>query len=163
MSTRRQVRERVLQALYAQEISGDTPEHVLKTLIRPTFEGEKTYVRFAEKLFVRSLDVRSAADVLLDKHVQNWELSRLALTDRLVLRLAVAEFLHFADIPPKVTINEAVDIARAFGSEKSGAFVNGVLDAVLQDLRDDDRIQKSGRGLVNTSPKAGPPKAGAKG
>ena len=157
MSTRRQVRERVLQALYAQEVSGDTPEHVLGTLLRPTFKGEKTYVRFAEKLFLRGLDVRTEADTLLDKHVQNWEISRLALTDRLVLRMAVAEMVHFPDIPPKVTINEAVDLARTFGSEKSGAFVNGVLDAILGDLREQGRLQKTGRGLVNTSP----PKAGS--
>ena len=152
MSTRRQVRERVLQALYAQEVSDDTPEHVLATLIRPTFEGEKTYVRFAEKLFIRGLDVRAEAEELLLKHVQNWEISRLALTDRLVLRMAVAEMLHFEDIPPKVTINEAVDLARTFGSEKSGAFVNGVLDAILGELRAGGRLKKSGRGLINTSP-----------
>ena len=153
MSTRRQVRERVLQALYAHEISEDTPEHVLKTLVRPPFEGQKTYTRFAEKLFVRGLDVRAASAELMDKHVQNWEISRMALTDRLVIRLAVAELLHFEDIPPKVTINEAVDLARTFGSEKSGAFVNGVLDAILRELQRDGRIQKAGRGLVNTSTK----------
>ena len=152
MSTRRQVRERVLQALYAQEISGDSPEHVLATLLPPPFKGEKTYTRFAEKLFLRGLDVRAEADALLDRHVQNWELSRLALTDRLVLRMAVAEMLHFEDIPPKVTINEAVDVARAFGSEKSGAFVNGVLDAILRELREGGRLNKTGRGLINTSP-----------
>lgn len=156
MSTRRQVRERVLQALYAQEVSGDSPEHVLGTLVHPPFKGEKAYTRFAEKLFLRGLDVRTEADTLLDRHVQNWELSRLALTDRLVLRMAVAEMLHFEDIPPKVTINEAVDIARAFGSDKSGAFVNGVLDAILSDLRESGRMKKSGRGLVNTTlPKGG--------
>lgn len=153
MSTRRQVRERVLQALYASEVSGDSTEHVLKTLIKPKFEGEKVYIRFAERLFIRGLDVRTQADALMDKHVQNWELSRLALTDRLVLRLAVAEFLHFEDIPPKVTINEAVDLARIFGSEKSGGFVNGVLDAILVELRDEGLLNKTGRGLVNTTPR----------
>ena len=152
MSTRRQVRERVLQALYAQEVSGDTVEHVLDTLVRPSFAGEKTYTRFAEKLFIRGLDVKAEAEELLNRHVQNWEISRLALTDRLVLRMAVAEMLHFEDIPPKVTINEAVDLARTFGSDKSGAFVNGVLDAILGELRAGGRLKKTGRGLVNTSP-----------
>ena len=155
MSTRRQVRERVLQALYAQEVSGDSVEHILNTLIRPIFKGEKTYIRFAEKLLLRGLDVREEADALLDKHVQNWEISRLALTDRLVLRMAVAEMIHFDDIPPKVTINEAVDLARIFGSEKSPSFVNGVLDAILNELRDTDRLSKKGRGLINTSTKTG--------
>ncbi|OZC04197.1 transcription antitermination factor NusB [Rubricoccus marinus] len=155
MSTRRQVRERVLQALYAQEVSGDSVEHILNTLIRPIFKGEKTYIRFAEKLLLRGLDVREEADALLDKHVQNWEISRLALTDRLVLRMAVAEMIHFDDIPPKVTINEAVDLARIFGSEKSPSFVNGVLDAILNELRETDRLSKKGRGLINTSTKTG--------
>ncbi|MEO0556757.1 MAG: transcription antitermination factor NusB [Bacteroidota bacterium] len=151
LSKRRQVRERVLQAVYAHQQSGDDVHHILKEIVRPTFEGEKTYLRFAEKLFVRSVDVRHEADVLTERHVQNWDLSRLALTDRLVLRLAIAEFLYFEDIPPKVTINEYVEVARAFGTDKSDAFVNGVLDAVLRDLRNADRLKKSGRGLVNTS------------
>ena len=153
LSKRRQVRERVLQALYAHEQSGDDVQHVLKHVVRPTFEGEKTYLRFAEKLLVRSVDVRHEADVLTDRHVQNWDLARLALTDRLVLRLAIAEFLYFEDIPPKVTINEYVDVARDFGTDKSDAFVNGVLDAVLRDLQEAGRIQKKGRGLVNASSK----------
>ena len=152
MSTRRQVRERVLQALYAQAQSGDEPEHVLQHIVRPPFEGEKTYVRFAEKLFVRGLDVAEEADELLTRHVQNWEISRLALTDRLVVRMAVAELLHFEDVPPKVTINEAVDIARAFGTDKSGAFVNGVIDAIRRELQEAGRIQKRGRGLVDSTP-----------
>ena len=153
LSKRRQVRERVLQALYAHEQSGDDVHHILEQIVRPTFEGEKTYLRFAEKLFVRSVDVRHEADVLTERHVQNWDISRLALTDRLVLRLAIAEFLYFEDIPPKVTINEYVEVARAFGTDKSDAFVNGVLDAVLRDLREANRLKKSGRGLVNASTK----------
>ncbi|MDX1439839.1 MAG: transcription antitermination factor NusB [Rubricoccaceae bacterium] len=148
MSKRRQVRERVLQALYAEELSGDDGEHVIETLIRPIFGEEKGYMRFAEKLFLKSLDVRDEADELIARHIQNWELNRLALTDRLVLRMAIAEFLHFEDIPPKVTLNEALDVAKAFSTPKSGAFVNGVLDAVLGELQTNNRLKKSGRGLV---------------
>ncbi len=155
MTTRRQVRERVLQALYAQQVSEDSAEHVINTLLKPIFKKEKMYIRFAEKLFIRGLDVREEAGALLDKHVQNWEISRLALTDQLVLRLAIAELIYFEDIPPKVTINEAVELARIFGSEKSPAFVNGVLDAILRELGDEGRLNKKGRGLVNTSTKPG--------
>lgn len=153
LSKRRQVRERVLQALYAAELSEDEPAHVMEHIVRPPFEGEKTYVRFAERLFLRTLDSRTAADTLMQSHVENWELSRLALTDRIVIRMAVAEMLHFEDIPPKVTLNEAVEVARAFGTDKSGAFVNGVLDAILRDLREAGRLKKSGRGLVEMSTK----------
>ena len=148
MSKRRQVRERVLQALYAHTISDDSPEHILATLIHPIFEGEPTYLRFAEKLFLRSLDAQADADALIDAHIENWELGRLALTDRLVLQMATAELLFFEDIPPKVTLNEALEVTKAFSTDKSGGFVNGVLDAVLRQLREEGRLKKSGRGLV---------------
>lgn len=151
MSKRRQVRERVLQALYAAELSGDGAEHIIETLINPVFGDEKTYLRFAEKLLIRGLDVQDEADELIKKHIQNWELGRLTLTDRLVLRMAIAEFLYFDDIPPKVTINEALEVAKAFSTRKSGSFVNGVLDAVLSELKENGRINKSGRGLVGMS------------
>lgn len=152
LSKRRQVRERVLQALYAYDASGDSADHVLATLIGPAFEDDRTYLRFAERLFLKSADARAEADVLIDKHVENWDLSRLARTDRYVLWMAIAELLYFIDIPPKVTLNEAVEVARAFGTDKSAGFVNGVLDAVLRDLRETDRMKKSGRGLVETTP-----------
>ena len=149
------MRERVLQALYAYEASQDSVDHILATLIRPTFEGDRTYLRFAERLFLKSADARTEADVLIDKHVENWDLSRLARTDRFVLWIAITELLYFEDIPPKVTLNEAVEVARAFGTDKSAAFVNGVLDAVLRELRETGRMKKTGRGLVNTSAKGG--------
>ena len=155
-SKRRQVRERVLQALYAFELSGDDAEHVLKHVIAPAFEGERAYGDFARKLFLRAADARTEADVLIERHVQNWEISRLALTDRLVLWIAIAEFLYFEDIPPKVTLNEAVEVARAFGSDNSAGFVNGVLDAVLADLRAAGRLNKTGRGLVDAGPRTVP-------
>jgi N utilization substance protein B len=151
MSKRRQVRERVLQALYAHALSGDDAEHVLDTLVRPPFAEEAAYLRFAERLFLFTLDARDEADALIARHTENWELDRLALTDRLVLRMAITELLRFEDIPPKVTLNEALEVAKAFSTEKSGAFVNGVLDAVLRELRESGRLRKSGRGLVATS------------
>ena len=154
-SKRRQVRERVLQALYAYEPSGDSVDHILATLIRPAFEDDRTYLRFAERLFLKSADARTEADVLIDRHVENWDLSRLARTDRYVLWIAIAELLYFEDIPPKVTLNEAVEVARSFGTDKSASFVNGVLDAVLRELRETDRLKKSGRGLVDSSARGG--------
>ena len=147
------MRERVLQAVYAYEASDDTVEHVIDTLIRPTFGEDKTYLRFAERLFLKTADTKGEADVLIDRHTENWDLNRLARTDRYVLWMAVTELLYFEDIPPKVTLNEAVEVARVFGTDKSPAFVNGVLDAVLRELQGTDRMTKTGRGLVNTSTK----------
>ncbi|MCH7976484.1 MAG: N utilization substance protein B, partial [Bacteroidetes bacterium] len=74
MSKRRQVRERVLQALYAQEVSQDTADHVLATLIRPVYKDEPAYLQFAERLFLRSLEAREAAEEMIARHIQNWEI-----------------------------------------------------------------------------------------
>ncbi|MEL7167708.1 MAG: transcription antitermination factor NusB [Bacteroidota bacterium] len=146
MSTRREARERTLQALYARELSDDAPEHVLRTVVEPHLD-EKAQ-RFAEKLFLRTLDHAETAEELIDRYVENWEVERLALVDRLLLRLAIGEFLGFPDIPPKVSINEALDIAKRYSTPRSAHFLNGVLDAVLKELVETNRLKKSGRGLV---------------
>lgn len=152
MSSRRQVRERVLQALFALELSGDDAQHVMERLVTSRFKDNDTYRRFAEALFIRALDAREEVKALLDRHIENWDVSRLALTDRLTLHMAIAELLHFEEIPPKVTLDEAVEVARAFGTDNSASFVNGVLDAVLQELRRENRLTKTGRGLVDFTP-----------
>jgi N utilization substance protein B len=75
--------------------------------------------------------------------------------DRLTLRMAITEFLHFEDIPPKVTINEAIEVAKSYSTEQSGTFLNGILDAVLKTLKTEGRLRKSGRGLVDITPPSG--------
>jgi len=74
---------------------------------------------------------------VLDEHIriksENWEFSRIAILDRLILRIAICEFVYFEDIPAKVSISEAIEIAKKFSTKDSGAFVNGILDAILQD------------------------------
>jgi N utilization substance protein B len=82
--------------------------------------------------------------------VEHWEFSRLAIIDKIILRMSICELLYFEDIPPKVTMNEAIEIARAYSTDKSDKFVNGVLDSILEDLKKEGRIRKSGRGLVDT-------------
>ena len=77
-------------------------------------------------------------DSLLEEHLDNWSPQRLAVLDRIMIRLAVAEFLFLEDVPPKVTINEYVQLAHQFGTEDSPRFVNGVLDAVLKNLPQSD-------------------------
>ena len=150
MSTRREARARTLQALYAREVSGDPADHVIKTVLRPGLEDPQhpQPYRFAERLFLLTLDHADEADALIVDHVRNWELERIALLDRLVLRMALTEILRFDDIPPKVTINEAIEVAKAFSTDRSGPFVNGILDAALKTLREQGRVKKSGRGLV---------------
>jgi N utilization substance protein B len=89
---------------------------------------------FANKLFEGAAQEAAALDATIVKHADNWRFERLAAIDRAILRLAIHE-MHEADTPPKVVLNEAVDLAKKFSSEESGAFVNGVLDAVHKSLK----------------------------
>jgi len=148
MSTRREVRERVMQALYAYEQGGGSPQDVLKNVLRPSIVDDAEGLRFAERLFLFAVDRADETDAVIGEHVRNWEIGRIALVDRLLLRMALTEILAFEDIPPKVTINEAIEIAKRFSTPKSGTFVNGVLDAALARLIEEGKVTKVGRGLV---------------
>ncbi|MEX0599236.1 MAG: transcription antitermination factor NusB [Rhodothermales bacterium] len=148
MSNRREARERVMQALYAREIAGGDVRHFIDTLIRPRLKDDAENLKFAESLFLRTLGRTEELDEMIGRHTDNWDLSRIALIDHIVLRMAIAELLTFEDIPPKVSINEAIEVAKRYSSPKSGQFVNGILDAVLLDLQDGGKLKKSGRGLV---------------
>jgi transcription antitermination protein NusB len=139
-----------MQALYAHELSGDEAGHVIRTLLTPKFEGDD--LLFAEQLFLRTLGTADEADALIEAHARNWDIGRIARLDRVLLRLAITELLRFEDIPPKVSINEAIEVAKHYSTEQSGTFVNGILDAVLLSLREDGRLKKSGRGLVDVPP-----------
>ncbi|HXC97864.1 MAG TPA: transcription antitermination factor NusB, partial [Verrucomicrobiae bacterium] len=97
---------------------------------------------FADPLIRGTLQFRDEADGCIVKHAQNWELHRIAAVDRNILRLAIYEMLHRDDIPPVVSINEAVDIAKKFSTQDSGKFVNGILDKVKGELLRPARIVK---------------------
>ena len=105
--------------------------------------AEEASVRlFADPLIRGVLEFRDEADACITKHAQNWELRRIAAVDRNILRLAIYEMLHRDDIPPVVSINEAVDIAKKFSTQDSGKFVNGILDKVKGELLRPARIVK---------------------
>ena len=147
MVNRRIARECVLQALYAHTMGSGSQEHVVETIIRPRLRGDAMLLSFGEKLFRASFETAGRCDELVQAQADNWALVRMALLDRLILRIAVCEFLQFEDIPPKVTINEAIDIAKRFSTELSGKFVNGILDAIISVLQESGELVKTGRGL----------------
>lgn len=149
MINRRNLREAVLKALYAFLLSNDDASHVIATQIKPEAK-DKEELQFAEKLFLATARNGEEYDTYIDSRIKNWELSRIALVDKIVLRMAICEFITFDDIPTKVTINEAIEVAKKFSTANSGKFVNGVLDGVLEDLRKEGRINKTGLGLVET-------------
>ncbi|MGO8678235.1 MAG: transcription antitermination factor NusB [Limisphaerales bacterium] len=109
----------------------------------PPATTEEAAVRlFADPLIRCALEHRDEADALIIKHAKNWELHRIAAVDRNILRLAICEMLHRDDIPPVVSINEAVDIAKKFSTQDSGKFVNGILDKVKSEVMRPARVVK---------------------
>jgi N utilization substance protein B len=109
----------------------------------PPSTAEETAIReFADPLIRGTLEHRDEADEVIKKHAKNWDLHRIAAVDRNILRLAIYEMLHRDDIPPVVSINEAVDIAKKFSTQDSGKFVNGILDHVKGELLRPARIIK---------------------
>ncbi len=139
MGSRRQAREKTLQILYAHEMTGFEITEILDDLCKP---GEP-YRNFVRALAKRTVAIKTELDDWISQKVEKWALDRLAIIDRILIRVALCEILHFADIPPKVSINEAIDIAKRFSTEKSGAFINGILDAVYKDLLTDEEKNKS--------------------
>lgn len=156
MSTRRrQIREKVLQGLYAHELSQEPVELILETIVGG-LKKEPDLFDAAKALFLKVLETKDEIDKLIMSRVANWEFSRIAVIDRIILRISICELLYFDDIPPKVSINEAIEIARRYSTEKSDKFVNGVLDSILDDLKKSGRMRKTGRGLLETSSKTKP-------
>lgn len=148
MSTRREAREHVMKALYAHEQADGNPDQIVYTLIDAPLEEDPSTREFAERLFRTTLGTMEEADEIIEKHAKNWEIHRIAVVDRCLLRMATTEFLKFEEIPPKVSVDEALEIAKKYSTPRSSTFVNGVIDAVLLDLHDQGRLNKSGRGLI---------------
>jgi len=119
--------------LYQFELSGGDPEALLGSEV---MEGLSSDVRdFAVDLVRGVRENLAEIDGLIQSHSTNWKLARMAAVDKNILRVAVFELKNRPDIPTKVTINEAVEIAKKFGSTESGAFVNGILDNIAQEIR----------------------------
>ena len=158
MGKRREARERAVQFLFQHDLN--PPENLDEALAQfwesqraaalaeekgkatwgekhelpPPSAEEAEMQQFAEPLIRGALENREEADALIRKYCKNWDLPRIAAVDRNILRLAIFEMLHRDDIPPVVSINEAVDIAKKFSTQDSGKFVNGILDSVKKEL-----------------------------
>lgn len=152
MSTyrRRVTREKVLQALYAYELSKEPISTIMESLLGDLKPNREDF-EFAKKLVAEVVQFQEEIEKIIRAKVAHWEFDRIAVIDRIVLRMGICELLHFPDIPPKVTINEAIEVAKVFSTEKSGKFINGVLDAILNDLKLTKKLHKTGRGLIEDS------------
>jgi N utilization substance protein B len=148
-SKRRIVREKVLQILYAYELNNESLQPLsLEILADVTDAADKT---FAKELTRKVLDNVEDLDKKIILRVTNWEMNRIALIDKILLRMGICELLHFPDIPPKVSINESIEIAKDYSTAGSAKFINGILDAVLAEEKKEGKLNKTGRGLVEES------------
>jgi N utilization substance protein B len=129
MRGRRKAREIALQVLYGLNFVDIDVQKALD-LFWGNFVAPKTAKEFAAFLVQGTCEHKEELDKLIAGCSDNWSLGRMSKVDINILRLAVFEFLYCEDIPPKVTLNEAVDLGKTFGSENSGSFINGILDAL---------------------------------
>ncbi len=147
MSLRRKGRELAVQVLYQWDIHRHTTQWLEDFWAQNQAHSE---IRaFADGLVHGVIEHAEELDRVMAHSSENWSVSRMAITDRTVLRIAVYELLHRPDIPGRVTLNEAIEIVTRFGDEQSGAFVNGILDHIL---RDDPRLQAKAREAMPSLP-----------
>lgn len=134
MGMRRKARECALQMLYQQDLSGCKSSDVVSTYWEanpPTDDAR----RYADELVCGIENHRVEIDSEISDNSMNWKISRMAAVDKNILRIAVFELKYRSDVPSKVAINEAVEIAKRFGTADSGAFVNGILDNIARSVR----------------------------
>jgi transcription antitermination protein NusB len=130
MGSRTRARECALQALYQLDTTGGDAREAVRGVMAHFEEVDGDTERFADELVRGVQSEQAQIDLLIQKTSTNWKLERMARVDRNILRLAVYEILRRADVPIRVTLNEAVELGKKFGSEESSAFVNGVLDRI---------------------------------
>jgi N utilization substance protein B len=131
MGARRKARELALQMLFQHDLSGNAPDTIVTTF--EDLQKSKPNTReFAVKIFRGTVDHLTSIDDMIQAQADNWRLSRMAVVDRNIIRMSVYEFLHETDTPKLVIIDEAIEIAKKFGTQKSSQFINGILDGILK-------------------------------
>ena len=122
-----------MQALFYMDMRSNVSVEMLEHFCG-NFSPSKKAQPFFLKLVNGVLGAKDELDTLIERFSKNWDINRMSGVDRNVMRIAVFELLYCDDIPPKVSINEAVDVGKKFGSEESGAFINGIMDSIREEL-----------------------------
>ena len=133
MRRRRKSREFALQVLYQLNITKQEAVTAL-TQFQEHFSTDGEVDEFLKRLVLGVLEHCQEFDRLIEKYSENWRLDRINMIDRNILRMALFELLYCDEIPPKVSINEAIDLAKRYGSEDSGSFINGILDRIQNEV-----------------------------
>ena len=131
MGARRKARELALQMLFQHDMSGNAPEQIIETF-EELHKSKPNTREFAAKIFHGTVAHMPAIDEMIQNQAENWRLSRMAAVDRNIIRMSVYEFLHEDDTPKLVIIDEAIEIAKKYGTQKSSQFINGILDGILK-------------------------------
>jgi len=131
MGARRKARELALQMLFQRDVAGNEPDDIIETFediqrVRPNIR------EFAVRVFRGTLEKQTEIDKILTDQADNWRLSRMPVVDRNLIRMAIYEMMYLDDTPKLVILDEAIEIAKKFGTEKSSQFINGILDGVLK-------------------------------
>jgi len=131
MGARRKARELALQMLFQHDIAGNDPSEIIETFediqrVRPNIR------EFAIKVFRGTLEKQADIDTILVEQTENWRIERMPVVDRNLIRMAIYEMLYLDDTPKLVILDEAIEIAKRFGTNKSSQFINGILDGVLK-------------------------------
>ena len=143
MGSRRKARELALQMLFQSDLSGNDPTNVISTF--EDLQKAKPNIRdFAVRVYKGTLERRDEIDDMISDQAENWRVSRMAVVDRNIIRMSIYEFMHEVDTPKLVIIDEAIEIAKKFGTQKSSQFINGILDGILKryNLQDAEGAQR---------------------
>src|ERR1700744_4272624 len=138
----------VLQALIAKTFKNFSHNDYEKNKLAEITGNWEEDREFIVELFEESIRHNTDYQQMISKKTQNWEPDRIAMMDTLLMKMAIAEFVNFNSIPVKVTINEYLEISKEFSTPKSNSFINGILDKILIDLKAQNKVTKTGRGLI---------------
>ena len=131
MGARRKARELALQMLYQHDLSGNSPETIVSTF--EELQKSKPNTReFATKIFQGTIDNLAKIDEMIAAQADNWRIARMAVVDRNIIRMSIFELLEESETPKLVIIDEAIEIGKKFGTQKSSQFINGILDGILK-------------------------------
>jgi transcription antitermination protein NusB len=131
MGARRKARELALQMLYQFDLSGNGPDSIIE-MFEDLQKSKPNTREFAERVFRGTVAHIADIDGMIQAQADNWRISRMAVVDRNIIRMSIYEFLHESDTPKLVVIDEAIEIAKKFGNDKSSQFINGILDGILK-------------------------------
>ncbi|MBD0260410.1 MAG: transcription antitermination factor NusB, partial [Cytophagales bacterium] len=139
----------IIRSMVSKTLRSITEESGNKVELAPLALNWEDDREFFRSLYVVTLENDEVFERLIAPKTQNWDMERVTFTDKIILKMALSELLHFPSIPVKVTINEYIDISKTYSTPKSKQFVNGLLDALANDLTAEGLIRKSGRGLID--------------